>query len=108
MEHNFIENDYGSAEDHDFVQRDRRPLEICRFCGCHLESEDGEGDCPGKPIVQLSGEDGNIFGIIARCQRVLKKIGKSQEEIKEFQGRVVNSGGFDSALQIIMREFDVH
>lgn len=36
-----------------------------------------------KPVVKLSGEDGNVFSIIARVSKALKKAGM-KEEAAEF------------------------
>jgi len=51
-----------------------------------------------KPTIKLTGEDGNAFGIIGRCVRVLRKEGATPEQIKEFQDDAM-SGDYDHVLQ---------
>lgn len=57
--------------------------------------------------VQLSGQDGNIFSIVGRCSREMKKAGFS-DAATEMSSKVMASGSYDEALQIIMRYCDVN
>lgn len=59
-----------------------------------------------KIRVQLSGEDGNAFFILARALRAAR--GKlSQEEIDAFT-KEARSGNYDHLLQTCMAWFDCH
>ena len=60
----------------------------------------------GKPICKLVGEDGNIFWILGRVSRALTENGKA-DEAKEVSERVLASGSYDEALQIMMEYVDV-
>lgn len=57
--------------------------------------------------VQLSGEDGNAFFIIARVAEALKRGRVSREEQDEFQEEAM-SGDYDHVLQTCMKWVDVH
>lgn len=60
----------------------------------------------GKPTCKLVGEDGNIFSILGRVSRSLKEKGKA-DEAKEVSERVMLSGSYDEALQIMMEYVEV-
>lgn len=94
--------------------------ELCPNCESALElNMDVDHDscviCHGKGIVemekkprlQLSGEDGNVFFILGRAQRVAKKAEWSQDKWQEFYNDAT-SGNYDHALQTCMKYFDVH
>jgi hypothetical protein len=53
-----------------------------------------------KPVVQLTGKDGNIFSLLAICSRALKKAGRL-EEAKAMQGRVFQAKSYEEALAIL-------
>jgi hypothetical protein len=53
-----------------------------------------------KPKVQLIGENGNIFAILGRCSKVLKREGQ-EKEAKEMSGKVFASKSYEEALSII-------
>ncbi|MDO4566103.1 MAG: hypothetical protein Q4B42_02115 [Oscillospiraceae bacterium] len=53
-----------------------------------------------KPKMNLVGEDGNIFAILGRASRLLKREGM-HEEAKEMFERVTSSGSYDEALCIV-------
>jgi len=57
--------------------------------------------------VQLSGEDGNAFFIIARVAEALKRGRVSREEQDEFQEEAM-SGDYDHVLQTCMKWVNVH
>lgn len=59
-----------------------------------------------KPYVQLVGEDGNIFAIVARCRTALKRAGM-QDAADALSEEVMASGSYDEALQIVMRYVEV-
>lgn len=52
--------------------------------------------------VQLSGEDGNAFGILGRVQKELRRAGATPEDLKEFMDEAT-SGDYDHLLQTVMR-----
>jgi hypothetical protein len=56
--------------------------------------------------VQLSGEDGNAFGVIGRVQRALRTAGVPKDEIKEFQMQAM-SGDYDDLLRTVMEWVEV-
>lgn len=60
----------------------------------------------GKPTCKLVGEDGNIFWLLGRVSRALKENGKANEA-KEVSERVLVSGSYDEALQIMMEYVEV-
>ena len=59
-----------------------------------------EQQAPQKPQMQLIGEDGNIFAILGRASRLLKRAGQ-HEQAEEMSKRVYDSASYNEALQII-------
>ena len=55
---------------------------------------------PQKPKMELLGQDGNIFGILGRASRLLKRAGQS-EQADEMFSRVTACGDYYEALNII-------
>jgi hypothetical protein len=53
-------------------------------------------------VVQLSGEDGNIFSIAGRVGKALRRAHVSSDEIKEFYSAVAASSSYDHALCTVM------
>lgn len=56
--------------------------------------------------VQLSGEDGNAFGILGRTKRAMSRAGVSEEEQDAYYAEAT-SGDYDHLLQTTMRWVDV-
>lgn len=56
--------------------------------------------------VQLTGEDGNAFAIIAAVRKGLRGAGVSREEQDAFQAEAF-SGDYDALLRTAMRWVDV-
>lgn len=52
--------------------------------------------------VQLSGSDGNVFGILGKVIKALKRAGVSEDERKAFMDEAT-SGDYDHALVTAMR-----
>jgi len=52
-----------------------------------------------KPECQLSGEDGNVFFIIGRVSKTLKRVGLN-EQAKEFTDKAMNAGSYDEVLRM--------
>ena len=59
-----------------------------------------------KVTVKLIGEDGNVFNLLGITTKALKKAGQNVEA-KEVSERVLSSGSYDEALQIIMEYVEV-
>lgn len=57
--------------------------------------------------VKLVGEDGNIFNLMGKVQKALKKAGVSKEEQSQFLEEVSQSNSYDQALQVIMEWMEV-
>jgi hypothetical protein len=59
-----------------------------------------------KPELQLSGEDGNAFMIIARARSVARKAGWSEEEINQFIEEA-KGGDYLHLLDVCEKYFEV-
>lgn len=54
--------------------------------------------------IPLTGEDGNVFFIMGRCTKALRRAGAEKSEIKEFTNQMT-AGDYDHALQTVMKWF---
>lgn len=52
-----------------------------------------------KVTVQLSGEDGNAFAIMAKVQRALRNAGATKEELAQYSMDSM-SGDYDNLLRV--------
>ena len=59
-----------------------------------------------KPTVKLSGQDGNVFSIIGRVSKALKRAGQ-QDKAKEFVDKATSSDSYDSVLQLCFEYVEV-
>jgi hypothetical protein len=59
-----------------------------------------------KPTVQLNGEDGNVFGIIGRVSKALKRAGMPEEAI-EFTTKAFACHSYDDVLQLCFAYVEV-
>ena len=59
-----------------------------------------------KPVVQLVGEDGNIFAIVGKCSKALKRAGMP-DLARQMTDEVFASRSYDAALQIVMKYVEV-
>ena len=59
-----------------------------------------EQPVPKRPKMKLVGEDGNIFAILGRASRLLKRNGQA-EQAEEMSNRVYHSRDYYKALNII-------
>lgn len=59
-----------------------------------------------KPTVQLTGEDGNVFSIIARVSKALKRAGQP-EKAQEFRDKAMRSASYDDVLRLCMDYVEV-
>jgi len=60
-----------------------------------------------KPTVKLIGKDGNIFAMVAKAMKTMKKEGISKETIREFQNKTFKAKNYDEALGIIMEYVEI-
>ena len=56
--------------------------------------------------VDLVGEDGNAFAILARCKRQARRAGLPQEEIDAFM-KEATAGDYQHLLVTVMNWFEV-
>jgi hypothetical protein len=56
--------------------------------------------------VQLSGNDGNAFAIMAAVRRALKTAGATPEELSQYQEESM-SGDYDHLLRVAMEWVEV-
>lgn len=59
-----------------------------------------------KPSVQLSGQDGNVFSIIARVGKALRK-GSDPAKEKEFCDKAFRAESYDEVLRLAFEYCDV-
>jgi hypothetical protein len=59
-----------------------------------------------RPRVKLTGKDGNVFNLMGLCSRALKTAGQP-ERATEMCQKIMRSGSYDQALQIMMEYCDV-
>jgi len=59
-----------------------------------------------KPVVQLSGQDGNVFNLISIVRRVLKEQ-VSKEKAEEFTACAMQCSSYDEVLFLIQEYVDV-
>ena len=57
-------------------------------------------------VVKLIGENGNVFNVIGRTSRALKKAGL-EDEAKEFKDRAFKAGSYDEVLRLVMEYCEV-
>lgn len=62
-------------------------------------------DGPARVVVQLTGQDGNIFAILGRCRTALRRAGQHAlaDQLTE---EVQAAKSYDDALQVVMRLVD--
>jgi hypothetical protein len=60
-----------------------------------------------RPELEIVGEDGNAFSILAKARHVAKENGWSKEKIDEFITKATSSD-YDSLLQTCMEYFEVY
>lgn len=61
-----------------------------------------------KPVVQLTGQDGNVFNLMAICSRALERSGQP-DKAQEMYDKITKGEGVDyyKALAIMMEYCDV-
>jgi len=60
-----------------------------------------------KPKLQLTGQDGNVFYILGKAQKVAKEAGWTEEEIQGFIHKATHSESYDAVLQLCFQYFEV-
>lgn len=53
-------------------------------------------------VVEMTGEDGNAFAILARVKRAMRRAGVRDYQIERFRDEAT-SGDYDNLLQTVMR-----
>lgn len=59
-----------------------------------------------KPACKLVGTDGNVFSIIGRVKRALKKAGQ-EDRAREFVEKAFRAGSYDEVLRLCMDYVEV-
>jgi hypothetical protein len=59
-----------------------------------------------KPVVKLTGQDGNCFMILGLCQRAAREAGWTKEQIDAFLNEA-KSGDYGHLFQTAMKYFEV-
>lgn len=59
-----------------------------------------------KPVCQLSGEDGNVFSIIGRVSKTLKRAGQ-YDKAEEFKDKATHAHSYDEVLQLCFEYVEV-
>ncbi len=54
-----------------------------------------------KPVCKLIGTDGNIFALMGRVSKTMRKAWISDKEIKKMQNEVMNSESYSAALRVL-------
>ena len=57
-------------------------------------------------VIDLRGPGGNIFAIIARCERLARRAGKPEHEINAFRRAVTSTHSYANALATASAWFD--
>ena len=77
------------------------------------ECQDGCDASPYKPVVKLSGQDGNAFNILGLCRRAAAKAKMPKEQLDSFMKEAMagdsvhEHSSYDHLLQTAMKHFDV-
>lgn len=59
-----------------------------------------------KPILELTGRDGNAMMILGKAQRVARQAGWAEGKVK-LMLKEATSGDYDHVLQTMMKYFEV-
>jgi len=57
-------------------------------------------------VVNLDGEDGNAFAILARVSKAMRKNGVDPEDVADYRKKAV-SGDYDHLLQVTMQTVNI-
>ncbi|MCD6435800.1 MAG: hypothetical protein J7L15_05380 [Clostridiales bacterium] len=67
-----------------------------------------------RPVVQLTGTDGNVFNLLAECKKAMKRYHNEIDDrynvelMFQEMWDEVQQGDYDNALQIMMSYCEVH
>lgn len=56
--------------------------------------------------VQLTGQDGNVFGVIGKVSEALREAGHV-DQVTEFVNEVADTDSYDAALAVVMQWVEV-
>lgn len=59
-----------------------------------------------RPVVKLTGTDGNAFAVLGLTKNALRKAGASQEHVAKFMTEAM-SGDYDHLLATVMEYVEV-
>ena len=59
-----------------------------------------------KPVLKLSGCDGNVFSVLGKARQAAQGAGWDEEQIKAFFELAV-AGNYDEVIQLCMKYFEV-
>jgi hypothetical protein len=59
-----------------------------------------------KPIVKLSGQDGNVFNVVGLVTMTLKEAGH-RDKAKEFSSKAFQCESYDAVLQLCFEYVEV-
>jgi hypothetical protein len=59
-----------------------------------------------KPILNLSGIDGNAFVLLGLANKRMRELGYDKEEMDDFREKAM-SGNYDNLLRCLNEEFEV-
>lgn len=57
--------------------------------------------------VQLTGEDGNVFSIVGRVTRAMRRAGVEPKAIDAYSNAIFACGSYDEALRLTMQTVTV-
>lgn len=96
---------YKEEEDYDYYDEDEEDYDEEEEDGCEEKFEDGDLNEEGVPMVKLVGTDGNVFSLMAKVSRAMKRSGlkdKVDDMVKD-----ATSGDYNHALQVFMKYCDI-
>ena len=103
----YISGQYSDGWGEGFEQREvdvgdgKLSVHFWQPTGFELKRDVSEHEkAPGRPKMQLAGQDGNIFAIMGRAYQLLKENGQ-EDKAKVMQGRVMASLSYEAALKVI-------
>lgn len=103
----YISGQYSDGWGEGFEQREvdvgdgKLSVHFWQPTGFELKRDVSEPEkAPGRPKMQLAGQDGNIFSIMGRASRLLSDSGQA-DRAKEMRGRVMDCLSYEAALKVV-------
>jgi hypothetical protein len=85
-----------------------REILLCERCNSDIDkNKSNPNRCKCKPEVKLVGENGNVFNLMAICQKALRRAGM-HDEAKEMVDKITHCDSYDKALSIMMEYVDAY